>query len=599
MRALILVAIFAEAMFNPAARAQTESPNVAMQVFRDIPYLTGPGTDPRFHTLDLYLPQGKSNVPMMFFVHGGGWRAGDKSQEGRVNFIDLCVRQGMAVASVNYRLSPAVKHPAHIQDVTRAFGWIHRNAAQYGIDSNNIFIAGHSAGGHLVALLALDPEYLKKEGLSPGNIRGVIAISGVYDLADLYEPGVVPSRMEQGFGTNREILREASPTLKVDEAGPDTPPFLITYVNDDLFGFQEQAKTFYSLFLRNNLPAHLAQIPARDHFNVVSEVGRPVVVNDINGRPIVPVEDLFGPAVARFVERVLDGSFTRNFHAVWPKGGPRAVSGLDPPGMKVFKDVQYYRGTGADPKLNALDLYLPEGKTNVPILFQVHGGGWRVGDKGNPQTLINIFGRLGWGIVSVNYRLSPAVRHPTHIQDVARAFAWVYENANQYSIDRDRIIIIGGSAGGHLVSLLGLNTKYLEAERVPSDAIKGVITTSGIYDFLSWPEPGKVPTRKEQGFGENPQVLAEGSPIQYLNPQAPPFLITFTDHDLYLLPEQAHRFYSAFLQRGLRARLVQIMDRTHFDYMSGAGQPAITLVDDILGMELVNFAMEVAGPTNE
>ena len=594
----IFLMVLAEAVYPPA-RAQNASPRLAMRVLRDVPYFTGPAADPNLHSLDLYLPEGKSNVPMMFFVHGGGWRAGDKSLARQETFVDLCLSQGMAVASVNYRLSPAVKHPAHIQDVARAFAWMHKNAAQYGVDANNIFVSGHSAGGHLVALLALESKYLRQEGLSPEAIKGVIAISGVYDLADFYEPGVVPSRMEQGFGTDREILRDASPSLKVGEAGPATPPFLITYVNNDLFGFAEQAKTFYSQFLNSNLPAHLVKIPARDHFDVISEIGKQVSINDINGRLIVPVEDLLGPALVRFVETVQDGSFARIFHAVWPEGGPRAVAQLDSPAMKILRDVQYYDGPGADAKLNALDLFLPEGKTNFPILFYVHGGGWRRGDKGTPETLINIFGRLGWGIVSTNYRLSPAVKHPAHIQDVARAFAWIYKNASRYNIDRDRIVITGGSAGGHLVALLGLDTKYLEQEGIPPNAVKGVLATSGIYNFPAWPEPGVVPTRKEEGFGTDSEVLAEASPIRYLNPDAPPFLLTFTDHDLYLLPEEAHRFYSAFLKQGLSARLVQVMDRTHFDYRTGAGRPAIALVDDILAVEWVSFATEVVGPTRE
>ena len=126
-----------------------------------------------------------------------------------------------------------------------------------------------------------------------------------------------------------------------------------------------------------------------------------------------------------------------------------------------------------------------------------------------------------------------------------------------------------------------------------------MLATSGIYNFPAWPEPGVVPTRKEEGFGTDSEVLAEASPIRYLNPDAPPFLLTFTDHDLYLLPEEAHRFYSAFLKQGLSARLVQVMDRTHFDYRTGAGRPAIALVDDILAVEWVSFATEVVGPTRE
>ena len=282
----VAFAIAAASAAISVAAAQNAPSEMAMRVVRNIPYFTGPAAEPKFHSLDLYLPEGKSNVPVLFFVHGGGWRGGDKSPERLLNLIDLCLSRGMGVASVNYRLSPAVKHPAHIQDVARAFAWLHSNAARYGIDAGNIFVAGHSAGGHLAALLALDPKYLEQEGLSPNQIKGVVGSSGVYDLAEFYEPGVVPSRMEQGFGTDRDILLSASPARKVGTAGSDTPPFLITYTNNDLFGLNEQAKTFYSLFLNQNLPAQLVKIPARNHSNVLSEIGNQVVVNDTNGRPI-------------------------------------------------------------------------------------------------------------------------------------------------------------------------------------------------------------------------------------------------------------------------------------------------------------------------
>ena len=600
--ALIILALFHSVLLGYGQPAFSLAP--ATRVLQDIQYFTGPGSDPRFHSLDLYLPEGRSNVPLMFFVHGGGWRGGEKSQEGRVRFMDLLLSRGMAVASINHRLSPAAKHPAHIQDVAQAFAWIHENAARYGIDVDNIFVTGQATGGHLVSLLALDPRYLQTKGLSAKNIKGVISLSGVYDLENFWEPGVEPARAEQAFGKDRRILRDASPVQKVSSAGPDTPPFLIAYPNNELFGFEEQSKTFYTLLLNHDLVARLTAIPARDHYDVLTAVGGTVAVNDVNGRQILQVEDLLGPAILQFVDDVQDGSLSRNFHAVWPTGGPEQIPQLPPPAIKTIKNVRYYDGPGSDPNLNALDLYLPRGKTNVPIVFQVHGGRWREGKKGSPtpDTLVGLFGRLGWGVVSTNYRISPAVRHPTHIKDVARAFAWVYKNATEYGIDRNRMVIIGHSAGGHLVSLLGLDSKYLEAEGVPASAVRGVITTSGIYNLENWPEPGQVPTGKDQAFGPDPTVWNEASPIQYLNPQAPPFLITFTDNDFYLLPEQAHHFYSAFLKRGYPARLIQIPDRYHccpVGYMSGMGQPQIALMDDILGVELVGFATEVAGPTPE
>ena len=584
---------------------QTAIPQSTLRVVRDVPYFSGPGADARLHALDLYLPQGESKLPLVFYVHGGAWRGGDKSQEGLVNFVNLFTLRGLGVASVNYRLSPAAQHPAHIEDVARALAWVHKNAGDYGIDPGEIFLAGHSAGGHLVSLLALDPEYLGRHGLSPDTIKGVMTISGLYDAVNSYDLAVPPHPREQAFGTDPEGQRDASPSLKVATAGPGTSPFLITFAENDYFGFAEQAKTFHGLLLNRRLPAHLVKIPARTHLNVVSNIGRRVTVRDISSNtPIVQVEDLLGPALVRFVREVRSGPFARDFRAVWPEGGPRAVPRLPAPPMKVIKDVQYYEGPGADPTLNALDLYLPEGKNNFPLVFYVHGGRWRVGNKVTPEleVLVGVLTRLGWGVASTNYRLSPTVKYPTHIEDVARAFAWVYANAGRYGIDAEKIVIHGHSAGGHLVSLLALDSSFLEAEGVPAAAIKGVIPTSGIYDLPHWPEPGQVPTGLEQGFGTESATLQKASPINYLSSSAPPFLITFTDNDLYLLPEQAHNFYGAFLRQGLTARLVEIPDRYHccpLNFLNGMGQPPMALVNDVFGVEYVSFISEVAGPTEE
>jgi len=177
--------------FTPTAFPQT-----TLQVIRDVPYFSDPGADARFHSLDLYLPHGESGLPLVFYVHGGAFRGGDKSREEGVNFVTLFTSQDLAVASVNYRLSPTVQHPAHIEDIARAFAWIFQNAREYGIDPDEIFLAGHSAGGHLVSLLALDPRYLDRHGLSPDRIKGVMTISGLYDVANSYDLGTPPHPRE-------------------------------------------------------------------------------------------------------------------------------------------------------------------------------------------------------------------------------------------------------------------------------------------------------------------------------------------------------------------------------------------------------------------
>jgi len=122
--------------------------------------------------------------------------------------------------------------------------------------------------------------------------------------------------------------------------GTRTPPFLITFAENDYMGFAEQAKTFHGLLLNRRLPAHLVRIPARTHLNVMSNIGRRVTVRDISSNtPIIAVEDLLGPALVRFVQGVRSGSFVRDFRAVWPEGGPRAVPRLPSPSMKIIKDI--------------------------------------------------------------------------------------------------------------------------------------------------------------------------------------------------------------------------------------------------------------------
>ena len=204
--------------------------------------------------------------PLLFFVHGGAWRGGDKltnnARNNRSGFIELSLSQGFGVASINYRLSPEVAHPAHVQDVAQAFAWVHGHGAQYGLDVDSIIVAGHSAGAHLVSLLALDSKYLLGVGLTPTAIKGVIAISGVYDIPALFGyPRLVADDIWGGAAGRAE----ASPARKLIGSMPDAPPFLVTFTEvNDMFGFDEQAKLFHSLLLAHDVPAQLADIPTRD-----------------------------------------------------------------------------------------------------------------------------------------------------------------------------------------------------------------------------------------------------------------------------------------------------------------------------------------------
>src|SRR5207249_1315469 len=157
------------------------------------------------------------------FVHGGAWQTGDRNYLGVYQSLGrFYARHGVGTVVISYRLSPQVKHPAHVQDVARAFAWTHKNIGKYGGRPDQVFACGHSAGAHLVSLLAADETYLKAEGLDAKAIRGVIPISGVYRIPDGYLGNV--------FGRDAEVRKLAGP---IAHARPNLPPFLVLYADKD------------------------------------------------------------------------------------------------------------------------------------------------------------------------------------------------------------------------------------------------------------------------------------------------------------------------------------------------------------------------------
>src|SRR5438876_3974931 len=145
-----------------AAKVGETGKKYELREVQDLAYVEGKDPDASSHKLDLYLPQGKKDFPVLVFLHGGCWTFGDKSGGDLYPpFARALAGHGVGVVLPNYRLSPWVKHPAHVKDAARAVAWTRKNVGKYGGDANRLFVGGHSAGGHLAALLATDEQYLK------------------------------------------------------------------------------------------------------------------------------------------------------------------------------------------------------------------------------------------------------------------------------------------------------------------------------------------------------------------------------------------------------------------------------------------------------
>jgi acetyl esterase/lipase len=240
---------------NIGAAEAYQMPNMAgtdatVESVKNISYVEG-SADPK-QKLDLYLPKGKTNFPIFVFIHGGTWVSGDRALYAPIGV--LFAKKGIGVAIPSYRLMPKNPHPAQVDDVAAAFAWVAKNIGNYSGDVKRIYLGGHSAGGHLASLLALDRSLLPRHEVDPAIIKGVAALSGVYDLKYLAQ-----------FGT-AEDRRKASPMEFVRK---EAPPFLVSYCQWDYLGLPLQAKEFSASLRKLFVPARLLYVPGQTHITEV------------------------------------------------------------------------------------------------------------------------------------------------------------------------------------------------------------------------------------------------------------------------------------------------------------------------------------------
>jgi acetyl esterase/lipase len=207
----------------------------AQEVKRDIPYAT-PAQERQ--VLDVYSPSHAKNLPVVFWIHGGGWQAGDKSsvQIKPRAFAD----KGFVFVSTNYRLLPRVDMGTIVRDIALSIHWVHDHIAEYGGDPKRLLIMGHSAGAQLAALVCTDDRYLKAEGLSLAIIKGCVPVDGdTYDVPAIIETAETRRRVHgqpqatfghrEKFGNDPAKHRDFSAVTHVAR-DKGIPPFLIMHV---------------------------------------------------------------------------------------------------------------------------------------------------------------------------------------------------------------------------------------------------------------------------------------------------------------------------------------------------------------------------------
>jgi acetyl esterase/lipase len=249
----------------------------AQDVIRNIPYAR-PAHERQ--ELDVHSPHNAKNLPVVFWIHGGGWQTGDKTSVQRKP--QVFVDKGFVFVSTNYRLLPKVDMATIVQDIAKSIRWVHDHIAEHGGDPNRLFIMGHSAGAQLAALICTDDRYLKVEGLSLAMIKGCVPVDGdTYDVPAIIETAETRRRVHglpqakfghrEKFGNDPAKHRDFSAVTHVAR-DKGIPPFLILYVADHP-DTSAQAQRLGNVLKAAGIPATLFGARETNHNKLNADLG--------------------------------------------------------------------------------------------------------------------------------------------------------------------------------------------------------------------------------------------------------------------------------------------------------------------------------------
>ncbi len=246
----------------------------------------GPATPPTqtlaygsdsLQALDLWVPEGAKNAPLVLYVHGGGWKRGSKNNATGRAMPAHMMAQGYAFASIDYRLVPRNTVEEQASDVAAALAHILKRADSLGIDRSRVVLTGHSAGAHLAALVGTDERYLRGAGLSFADIDGVMPNDGAaYDVPAQVTTGpkLMTQTYAQAFGTDPARQAKLSPTLNA--AAPNAPAFLLLHVQrHDAIA---QTKALAEALQRGGSKAEIGSFAGeglRGHMEINRKLGQP------------------------------------------------------------------------------------------------------------------------------------------------------------------------------------------------------------------------------------------------------------------------------------------------------------------------------------
>jgi acetyl esterase/lipase len=254
-----------------------------------------------------------------------------------------------------------------------------------------------------------------------------------------------------------------------------------------------------------------------------------------------------------------------------------------PAGTVLRGNIPY---NGDTVRKHLLDIYLPpEAKGKIPLVVFIHGGGWLVNDKyadiGYMKKTVAEIISTGFALASIDYRFATQAIFPAQMEDCNRAISFLVDNADKYGFDKNRIAVMGFSAGGHLASLVGLSkNNNVESFFMPgtnkSFSFKAVVDFYGPAELILFPGSNDVKSPESQLIGAapltRPDLAKAASPVTYVDKNDPPFLIIHGEKDDMVSPKQS-QLLSAWLKVvGVQNELIIVKDAPHFGVMFDADE---------------------------
>jgi acetyl esterase/lipase len=251
-------------------------------------------------------------------------------------------------------------------------------------------------------------------------------------------------------------------------------------------------------------------------------------------------------------------------------------------GYQMETNIPYREGEGLDELTKTrcrLDIHYPAKQKGFSTIIWFHGGGLTSGEKEIPPALAG----KGHAIVAPGYRLSPAVKAPAYIEDAAAAVAWTFKNIERFGGDPNRIVLSGGSAGGYLAHITGLDKRWLAAHGIDANRLAGIAPLSGntVTHFT---------IRDERGIPATRPVIDELAPLYHVRADAPPILLVTGDRELELFGRYEETAYHWRMMKLAGHKDCTLHELGGFDH-GGVFEPSFRL--------LLDFATRVTQPTEK